>query len=103
MQDLIRATRRKMIRSILRVPRVSADGELEDYVTWIVRSTRLAEDAMQSNARYLTGSMKYTGGGSNGLAKSLECKMAGGPVLYLSGQRLEREREDDHVFAGRIH
>ena len=50
METIVRTTQRKMVRAIFGIRRKDENGVLEDYVDWMKRSTRFAEEAMHNNS-----------------------------------------------------
>ena len=50
MECKIRTTQRKMVRAIIGVRRKTENDILEDYVEWMTRSTRIAEETMHNNS-----------------------------------------------------
>lgn len=48
-EQMIRTTQRKMLRRIVGTPRVAAGNEIESWVAWVSRSTRMAEAEMIKN------------------------------------------------------
>lgn len=48
-EQLVKTTERKMIRKIIGTQRLFVEGQSENWVEWVIRATRIAEEHMRNN------------------------------------------------------